>query len=43
MSIIDSAKQTAQGLVMGALQKLVPLAPDSWIPGAVTRPRAIVA
>lgn len=38
MSIIDSAKQTAQGLVMGALQKLVPLAPDSWIPGGVPDP-----
>ncbi|PXA94275.1 xanthine dehydrogenase family protein molybdopterin-binding subunit, partial [Nostoc sp. 3335mG] len=38
MSILDSAKQTAQGLVMGALQKLVPLAPDRWIPGGVPDP-----
>ncbi len=33
MSIVDSAKQAAQGLVMGALQKLVPLAPDRTLDG----------
>ncbi|WP_076070452.1 xanthine dehydrogenase family protein molybdopterin-binding subunit [Sphingomonas montana] len=33
MSIVDTAKQAAQGLVQGAMTKLVPLAPDSWIPG----------
>ena len=38
MSIVDDAKQAAQGLVMGALQKLVPLAPDQWIPGGVPDP-----
>jgi xanthine dehydrogenase YagR molybdenum-binding subunit len=38
MSIVDSAKQAAQGLVLGALQKLVPLAPDSWIPGGKPDP-----
>ncbi|GGB41038.1 dehydrogenase [Sphingomonas metalli] len=38
MSIVDTAKQTAQGLMQGALEKLVPLAPDSWIPGGVPDP-----
>lgn len=38
MSIVDSAKQAAQGLVQSALEKLVPLAPDSWIPGGVPDP-----
>ncbi|NEM51420.1 xanthine dehydrogenase family protein molybdopterin-binding subunit, partial [Escherichia coli] len=38
MSILDSAKETAQGLVQGAMAKLVPLAPDSWIPGGVPDP-----
>ena len=38
MSIVDSAKQAAQGLMMGAMQKLVPLAPDSWIPGGKPDP-----
>ena len=38
MSIVDSAKQAAQGLVQGAMTKLVPLAPDSWIPGGVPDP-----
>lgn len=38
MSIVDSAKQAAQGLVQGAMEKLVPLAPDSWIPGGVPDP-----
>ncbi len=38
MSIVDTAKETAQGLVKGAMEKLVPLAPDSWIPGGVPDP-----
>ncbi|WP_028965134.1 xanthine dehydrogenase family protein molybdopterin-binding subunit [Sphingomonas phyllosphaerae] len=38
MSIVDDAKQVAQGLMMGAMQKLVPLAPDSWIPGGKPDP-----
>ena len=33
MSLVDQAKQTAQGLLMDAMSKLVPLAPDSWVPG----------
>ncbi len=33
MTIVDSAKQAAQGLMQSAMEKLVPLAPDSWIPG----------
>lgn len=38
MSIIDTAKETAQGLMQGAMAKLVPLAPDSWLPGGVPDP-----
>lgn len=38
MSILDSAKEAAQGLAQAAMQKLVPLAPDSWIPGGVPDP-----
>ena len=38
MSIVDTVKQTAQGLVQGAVSKLVPLAPDSWVPGGVPDP-----
>ena len=38
MSIVDTVKETAQGLVQGAMSKLVPLAPDSWIPGGVPDP-----
>lgn len=38
MSIVDTAKQAAQGLVQNALEKLVPLAPDSWIPGGTPDP-----
>ena len=38
MSILDSAKEAAQGIVQGAMSKLVPLAPDSWIPGGVPDP-----
>ncbi len=38
MSIVDSVKGAAQGIVQGAMGKLVPLAPDSWIPGGVPDP-----
>ena len=38
MTILDTAKEAAQGLVQGAMSKLVPLAPDSWIPGGVPDP-----
>ena len=38
MSIVETAKAAAQGLVQGAMAKLVPLAPDSWIPGGVPDP-----
>ena len=35
MNVIDEAKVKAQALVQGVMGKLVPLAPDSWIPGGV--------
>jgi xanthine dehydrogenase YagR molybdenum-binding subunit len=38
MSIVDKAKAAAQGLTLAAMAKLVPLAPDSWIPGGVPDP-----
>ncbi|MGU3391180.1 xanthine dehydrogenase family protein molybdopterin-binding subunit [Sphingomonas sp. M1A8_2b] len=38
MSILETVKGTAQGLVQGAMTKLVPLAPDSWVPGGVPDP-----
>ena len=38
MSIVDSAKQAMQGLMMGTLQKVVPLAPDRWMPGGTPDP-----
>ena len=38
MSIVDTAKEAAQGLARGATAKLVPLAPDRWIPGGVSDP-----
>ncbi len=38
MSIVDTAKQAAQGLMQSAMEKLVPLAPDSWIPGGIPDP-----
>ena len=38
MSIVDTVKVAAQGLVQGAMGKLVPLAPDSWIPGGLPDP-----
>ena len=38
MNIVDEAKVAAQAAVQGAMAKLVPLAPDSWIPGGVPDP-----
>ncbi|RZF65041.1 xanthine dehydrogenase family protein molybdopterin-binding subunit [Sphingomonas populi] len=38
MNIVDNAKLAAQAVVQGAMAKLVPLAPDSWIPGGVPDP-----
>lgn len=41
MSIVETAKQAVQGVMQGAMEKLVPLAPDSWIPGG--RPDPLIA
>ena len=38
MSIVDTVKGVAQAAIQGAMSKLVPLAPDSWIPGGVPDP-----
>ena len=38
MNIVDEAKVKAQALVQGVMGKLVPLAPDSWVPGGVPDP-----
>jgi len=38
MTIVDSAKQAAQTFAQGAMAKLVPLAPDSWLPGGIPDP-----
>ena len=38
MSIVDTAKGAAQAAMQTALGKLVPLAPDSWIPGGAPDP-----
>lgn len=38
MSIIEDAKQLAQGVVQAAMAKAVALAPDSWIPGGEPDP-----
>ena len=38
MNPIEEAKVKAQALVQGVMGKLVPLAPDSWIPGGVPDP-----
>ncbi|UAJ10546.1 xanthine dehydrogenase family protein molybdopterin-binding subunit [Glacieibacterium megasporae] len=38
MSIVDTVKGSAQGAIQSAMAKLVPLAPDSWIPGGVPDP-----
>jgi len=38
MSIVDDAKLAAQAVMQGAMARLVPLAPDRWIPGGVPDP-----
>lgn len=38
MSISDAVKGAAQGVIQSAMGKLVPLAPDSWIPGGAPDP-----
>ena len=38
MNIIDEAKIAAQTAVQAAMSRLVPLAPDAWIPGGVPDP-----
>ena len=38
MSIVEAVKGAAQAAMMTAMAKLVPLAPDSWIPGGVPDP-----
>ena len=38
MNIVEDAKLAAQGVMQAAMSKLVPLAPDSWIPGGVPDP-----
>ena len=38
MSIVDTIKNAAQGVMQGATEVLVPLAPDRWIPGGVPDP-----
>ncbi|BCB17791.1 dehydrogenase [Bosea sp. ANAM02] len=38
MSILDDAKQLAQGIAQAAMAKAVALAPDSWIPGGEPDP-----
>ncbi len=38
MTIADSAKLAAQAAAQGVISKLVPLAPDSWVPGGVPDP-----
>ena len=38
MNIVEQAKILGQTAVQGAMSKLVPLAPDSWIPGGVPDP-----
>jgi len=38
MSIVEEVKGVTQAAMMTAMAKLVPLAPDSWIPGGVPDP-----
>lgn len=38
MSIVDNAKAAAQAAIQAAMTKLVPLAPDSWMPGGTPDP-----
>ena len=38
MSIVETAKGAVQGAMQAAMAKLVPFAPDSWIPGGLPDP-----
>ena len=38
MNIVDKAKEAAQGAAQAVMRKVVPLAPDSWIPGGKPDP-----
>jgi xanthine dehydrogenase YagR molybdenum-binding subunit len=38
MSIIETVKGAAQAAMMTGMAKLVPLAPDRWIPGGIPDP-----
>jgi xanthine dehydrogenase YagR molybdenum-binding subunit len=38
MSIVDTAKGAVQAAMQTAMAKLVPFAPDSWIPGGISDP-----
>src|SRR5476651_2415783 len=38
MSIVEKAKGAVQGAMQTAMAKLVPLAPDRWIPGGLPDP-----
>lgn len=38
MSLLDDAKQAAQGVMQGAMAKVVPLLPNSWVPGGEPDP-----
>ena len=38
MSLTDDAKQLAQGLIQGAVAKVVALVPDGWVPGGTPDP-----
>ncbi|NIJ20677.1 xanthine dehydrogenase YagR molybdenum-binding subunit [Sphingomonas naasensis] len=38
MSIVEDARQLAQGAMQGAMAKAVALAPDSWVPGGKPDP-----
>ncbi len=38
MSIIEDAKQLAQGVMQGAMAKAIAIAPDSWLPGGEPDP-----
>jgi xanthine dehydrogenase YagR molybdenum-binding subunit len=38
MTLIDDAKQLAQGVLQAGMAKVVALAPDSWVPGGTPDP-----
>ena len=38
MTLIDDAKQLAQGVLQAGMAKAVALAPDSWVPGGTPDP-----